>query len=132
MRTVQERLNNKTYVQGGPLLWGGAADEQGYGFISVKNKLHRVTRIVWEIVYGPIPEGMQINHLCDTPPCILPWHLYLGTHIDNMQDRRDSITHCLRGHSYDKENTAYYRCLRYCRGCRRVYAKARYWAKKGK
>ena len=83
----QERLNNYTYVQEGHLLWGGVSNYQGYGLLSVGGKKMSTHRLAWEIACGPIPEGAQVNHNCDIPPCILPWHLYLGTQGDNMQDR---------------------------------------------
>jgi hypothetical protein len=35
---------------------------------------------------GPIPDGMWVCHTCDTPPCVRPLHLFLGTNRDNSQD----------------------------------------------
>ncbi|KKM02598.1 hypothetical protein LCGC14_1782790 [marine sediment metagenome] len=125
--SVQERLNSRTYVQDGHLLWGGALDVGSYGVIRVGGRLQQqVHRVAWETAYGAIPEEVQVNHSCDTPPCILPWHLYLGTQADNMADmaragsHRNSIkTRCPQGHPYDEENTYLRGTRRTCRTCRR-------------
>lgn len=43
-------------------------------------------RMSWVIHFGEIPENMEVCHECDTPTCIRPDHLFLGTHADNMRD----------------------------------------------
>lgn len=46
----------------------------------------RITRVVWEAVNGPIPEGLLVLHKCDNPPCYRLDHLFLGDHFDNARD----------------------------------------------
>ena len=50
-------------------------------------------RVSWELANGPIPENMCILHSCDTPLCVNPEHLFLGTLADNMADKERKGRH---------------------------------------
>lgn len=71
-------------------LWKGALNEAGYGeFVYIRDgKKNRPTahRAAYRYTFGPIPDGLQINHRCDVRHCCNPRHLYAGTHLDNMRD----------------------------------------------
>jgi len=62
----------------------GSKCPDGYGRVVGGESAHRVA---WVKAKGPIPEGMQVLHGCDNPPCWNVEHLFLGTHQDNMRDR---------------------------------------------
>lgn len=76
----------------GCLLWTGAATRAGYGKVrvgSLKDGTRRTVQThvaVCEEVHGPVPAGHDVCHRCDTPACVEPTHLFIGTHRANMQD----------------------------------------------
>lgn len=55
----------------------------GFG---VGRKRHNAARIMWELSFGPIPDGLFVCHKCDNPDCVKPEHLFLGTNSDNAKD----------------------------------------------
>lgn len=70
-------------------LWIGGVDTKGYGRVSSSNTTEGpclAHRASYELAHGPIPDGMFVCHKCDTPCCVNPSHLFLGTAKDNMQD----------------------------------------------
>lgn len=71
-------------------LWNGAHNTHGYGLLWHRNGKRKwatlVHRIAWELHNGPIPEGFCVCHHCDTPNCINPSHLFVGTLTDNIRD----------------------------------------------
>jgi hypothetical protein len=85
-RTTRERrFWAKVTTGDGCWEWAGYTDSYGYGQLQtgLKEPAHRVS---WEINVGPIPEGLQVLHHCDNPPCVRPDHLFLGTQSDNIKD----------------------------------------------
>jgi len=70
-------------------LWTSATTAAGYGVFRLggrKGIAAYVHRLAWALTHGPIPDGLEVCHHCDTPPCCNPDHLFLGTHSDNMRD----------------------------------------------
>lgn len=69
--------------------WPGHRNRYGYGVLQAYGRGGKhmfAHRLIWEQYAGPIPDGMQVLHQCDNPPCIRPTHLFLGTATDNMRD----------------------------------------------
>lgn len=70
--------------------WQRGKTKAGYGQIqcrSISQAPMLAHRVSWELKNGPIPDGLHVLHECDNPACVRPKHLFLGTQIDNNNDR---------------------------------------------
>jgi len=87
-KSLRQRFDEKWIVEpnSGCHLWFGHVDERGRGMLRINRRLTFASRVSWTIHRGPIPEGIHVLHRCDTPMCVNPRHLFLGTHDDNMRD----------------------------------------------
>jgi hypothetical protein len=70
-------------------LWHGRTGGGGYGNMAEPKTRRTVVshRYSYEFYVGPIPAGLIVRHKCDTPRCVNPMHLELGTQADNIADR---------------------------------------------
>lgn len=86
--TKQDRFQTKFVPEpnSGCWLWTGGSFSERYGRIKIDGADLLAHRVAWELYRGEIPEGLCVLHRCDTPFCINPNHLWLGTHKDNHLD----------------------------------------------
>lgn len=134
--TALERLMAEARTSSqGCILYGGTIMNRGYGQICLGGRQMLAHRAAYELLIGPIPDGLVIDHRChnqdlgcrggDNCPhrrCINVEHLEPVTLAENTRRGHASWinarkTHCPSGHPYDEANTHWYDGRRYCRAC---------------
>jgi hypothetical protein len=138
--TLAERLWSRVDRSGGRTAcwpWMGVTNHTGHGRIGAGpdgRRLMVVSRVAWELTFGPIPDGLFVLHACDTPACCNPGHLMIGTLQANSVDAGrkgrmgtgKNATHCKRGHPFEG-NTKIHPGTgrRQCQSCIRLRSLAR-------
>lgn len=123
-------------------MWRGSRSPQGYGLHSSNKRVGRAHRFAYELMVGPISDGLTLDHTCHDRSecdggtgcphraCVNPAHLEPVTLAANVRRASAGVTHCPKGHPYDEANT--YRppgrpSSRRCRICGREKMRELYW-----
>ena len=80
-------------------IWSGSRTREGYGHVNVGGTTTTAHRAVYERLVGPVPAGLELDHLCRVRACVNPDHVEPVTHLENVRRRR--ITYaatCVHGH----------------------------------
>lgn len=87
--TWQEALRKRVHQEGDCIVWAGHRNQHGYGRVNVGgNRLRVVHHLAWELVHGPIPDGLEVDHVCFNRACINVDHLRTVTRSDNARHRQ--------------------------------------------
>lgn len=112
--------------------WQRAKDKDGYGKLRVNGVAVYAHRYYYEQKYGPIPEGLTIDHLCRNRACVNPEHMECVDIRENILRGQGHAainarkTHCIRRHPFDESNTYITKAgSRECRKCHKERMKKR-------
>lgn len=115
-------------------LWTGGVSDTGYGSFGDNGRTQSAHRWSYEHFVGPVPEGLDLDHLCRIRRCVNPTHLEAVTHrVNALRGDAPGIVAwrtnvCHRGHSLEDAYLAHRsdgRITRRCRTCRIERARAR-------
>jgi len=116
-----------TRFDDGCWVWHGQ-HVSGYTRVKYRGKNKRVHRVAYELRYGLVPDGLELDHTCNNKTCWNPDHVEPVTHQENCIRTSHSHslkTHCSKGHPYNFGNTYQtkgspsHTSQRQCRTCNR-------------
>lgn len=128
---VKRRFENQVerITESGCWIWMGCINDSGYGIAYCEKTLVRAHRLSYLIHIGPIPDGLELDHLCRVRCCVNPAHLEAVTRKENLRrgiNAESNRTHCPQGHPYNEENTLISKWKgktgRQCRICHAKYS----------
>jgi hypothetical protein len=122
--------------------WHGTRLANGYGQFRLGGPDHRRVpphRLAYELLVGPVPDGLVLDHLCRIPLCVNPMHLEPVTQRENMRRARavspkmQRRAACVHGHSFFDPENVYVTPdgRRQCRACHYRRQRRRYLRSKG-
>lgn len=109
--TLEERFWAKVQkLEDGCWLWTGGKRGCGYGTIRRNGKNTSAHVVAYEMLVGPIPDGLEIDHLCRVRLCVNPEHMEPVTHRENIRRSIGNFgdkarqTECIHGHPLSGDN----------------------------
>jgi hypothetical protein len=129
--TAEDRFWAKVDKTDGCWLWQGIDNGNGYGRFGLYGKSVYAHRFAYELLVGPIPEGLHLDHLCRVRLCVRPSHLEAVTQVENNRRAprpKRTRLHCPRGHLKDgiRSDGGFF-----CRECNRRSAREYQRRRKG-
>lgn len=105
MDTLPDHLRENLLVQGKHWIWQGRVNNKGYGLVYAKFPAQPEKRaskraahlVIYEILVGLVPDGLELDHTCPYPLCAFPECLEEVTHAENQRRLGLRQTHCRRG-----------------------------------
>jgi predicted DNA-binding protein (UPF0251 family) len=86
IESTTARFWSKVRKTDGCWFWQASVTEKGYPVFHAP-PIRRAHRFSWMLHFGPITQGAHVLHSCDTPRCVRPDHLFLGSNDDNVADK---------------------------------------------
>lgn len=100
-------------------LWPGSLRSAGYAQVKWQGRPTLAHRVAYELLVGPIPDGLELDHTCNVVRCVNPAHMEPVTHAENRRRSQERRTRCRHGHEYTPANTYHDpNGVRHCRTCR--------------
>ncbi len=131
LAALPERMRDKVQLELCPVAgldgdcwtWTGAIQSRGYGSFHHEGRRHSTHRLAYVLLVGPIPTGLQIDHLCENKLCCNPAHLEpVTSKVNNERTTAATKLWCVNGHRLAGKNLiikrrAGGRTTRNCRTC---------------
>ncbi len=112
--------------------WNSYRLKTGYGRVTFKGVSQIAHRLIYKLIVGPIPPGLDLHHVCRNKGCVNPRHvmpLIRKAHLAEEDHSTKGIrerekTHCPKGHEYAGDNLYVHNGKRGCKACRSARQKS--------